>query len=813
MKFSHQLQFNAVPDWADYYLAYSNIKKLAYQIEKDLFSGVEEARDAEVDERTSLLDSSARANAVFVPALDKELNKIVKFYEKKEKELFAEEKKLAEDIEAYESAHPFMNSSIVGSGYFAGTTVHDTPQSQELGTPSGSAKDPFHPQPRRPSRSLSGTWPSSEFFHDTGMPPNIPGQNRPDTDPSNKSINSEFDGKDDEDNERANLKRRIIDLYVLTTELRSYVNLNQTAFTKITKKYDKVTYNTLKSTYIPNQVLTTHPFKAATKEALAHAITEIEYMYVSLTDMEPDLAVDELKTHLREHIVWERNTIWRDMIGQERKANAVKRKKESKALNIPYVGPVSRETIQQVVTLAGCLAIFIGLLFAPWFDTVEQTYCFAILVLASLLWATETVPLFVTALTVPLLVVCLGVMKTDDGNSRLPAPDATKKIFGTMFSPVIMLLLGGFAIAAALSKYGIAKGIATVVLSHAGQRPSRVLLATMLVATIASMWISNVAAPVLCFSLIQASLPILRTLPNNSSFGPCLILGIALASNVGGMASPISSPQNIIAIANMNPPPTWLQWFCIAIPICMLADIIIWLLLLWSYRPERSTPQIHTIRPSKDPITIPQVFISIVTVGTIVLWCMEHSFESVFGDMGIIAILPLIAFFGTGILTKEDYNNFLWTVITLAMGGIAMGKAVESSGLLRYIASQIQDVVQGLNPFEVFFIFGCLVLCVTTFISHTVGALIILPIVAEVGAGLPDPHPRLLVMGAALICSAAMGLPVSGFPNMNAIMLENEMGTPYLTTLDFLKNGVPSSILTTLIVVTVGYGLMTLLGF
>lgn len=113
-------------------------------------------------------------------------------------------------------------------------------------------------------------------------------------------------------------------------------------------------------------------------------------------------------------------------------------------------------------------------------------------------------PLFVTALLVPFMIITLRVMRSDDNqHTRLTAPDATKKVFSAMFSPVIMLLLGGFSIAGALSKFGIAKSMATFVLSKAGTRPNRVLLVNMMVATFASMWISNVAAPVLCFSLIQ----------------------------------------------------------------------------------------------------------------------------------------------------------------------------------------------------------------------------------------------------------------------------------------------------------------------
>jgi len=195
------------------------------------------------------------------------------------------------------------------------------------------------------------------------------------------------------------------------------------------------------------------------------------------------------------------------------------------------------------------------------------------------------------------------------------------------------------------------------------------------------------------------------------------------------------------------------------------------------------------------------------------LWCLEHQFEDFWGEMGIIAIIPMIAFFGTGILTKEDFNNFLWTVIILAMGGIALGKSVQSSGLLATIAEHIKSLVTGMTLFEIFFIFSCLVLVIATFVSHTVAALILLPIVREVVESLEEPHPRLLVMGAALMCSVAMGLPVSGFPNMNAIMLEDEVGVRYLGVGDFLWNGIPASVLAMGVVATIGYGLMVLVGF
>lgn len=248
-----------------------------------------------------------------------------------------------------------------------------------------------------------------------------------------------------------------------------------------------------------------------------------------------------------------------------------------------------------------------------------------------------------------------------------------------------------------------------------------------------------------------------------------LLLGIALASNMGGAASPIASPQNLIALQNMSPQPGWGIWFFIALPVCIVSIVLIWLLLLVTFRPGRNCT-IVPIRPMKDKFTGVQWFITFVTIGTILLWCVSHQLENVFGDMGVIAIIPIALFFGTGILTKEDFNNFLWTIIILAAGGLALGKAVNSSGLLHTIAISITEEVEGLSLYGVMCVFAALVAVVATFISHTVAALIILPLVAQVGGNMSDPHPNLLVMGTVLMASAAMGLPTSGFPNMSELI-------------------------------------------
>jgi phosphate transporter len=240
-------------------------------------------------------------------------------------------------------------------------------------------------------------------------------------------------------------------------------------------------------------------------------------------------------------------------------------------------------------------------------------------------------------------------------------------------------------------------------------------------------------------------------------------LGIALASCIGGLTSPISSPQNIITINLMDPNPGWGNWFAGAIPCAVITVLTTWGMLLLYFRPDRDTPHLNVVKSTgfAKP-SYSQVWVCIVCLATIALWCSESAMNDFFGNNGVIAAIPIVLLFGTNMLSKSDLNNFLWSVVVLAQGGMALGYAVQSSGLLNIIGNQIAVNVNNLPPLSIIFIFGMLILCFATFVSHTVAALIILPIVKQVGQNLPDPRANLMVMVTGLVCSVAMGLPVSG---------------------------------------------------
>lgn len=880
MKFSHSIQFNAVPDWSSHYISYSNLKKLIYQLEKQLNqSNGSTHKQADAESSPLLTQSQTWDNPdqIFTRKLDDELEKVCSFYQLKELEIFGEVDAILRDVREFQEEHEAGEQEGEGHGVRR-QSVWARARQQSI-FKSFTAKDAGGFKGRRRSSTL-GTRESRAALREeenedsasdddganegTALTKSTTSDTRPGTkgkdrrqsvaEHSNSAdLNSsiEFrrrqsvpfhDLNDDAMqalyDEGITLKKRIVNVYVSVNELRSFVQLNEKGFGKVLKKYDKVLDRNLKTGYVNANVKTAEPFQQHAQDSLSEQVARLEEGYASIvTHGDADAARRELRLHLREHVVWERNTVWREMIGIERKAQAANLGIRNTMLGQDTDPKKARlqgdndgdGAVKEVVTPVGryrcptflvsgtfwvlvlCCVVFAVLLGVRFMEKEEQQNCLALVVFVSLLWATEAIPLFVTSLLVPFLVVVLRVVRSDaPPHNRLPSKQAAGFIFAAMWTPVIMLLLGGFTIAAALSKYNIAKILATTVLSKAGTKPRTVLLTSMGVAMFASMWISNVAAPVLCFSIVQ---PILRNLPSDSDMSKALILGIALASNMGGAASPIASPQNLIALQNMEPQPGWGIWFFVALPVCIISILLIWLLLLVTFRPGRGTT-IVPIRPMKDRFTGLQWFISLTTLATIVLWCVSHQLEGVFGDMGVIAIIPIALFFGTGVLTKEDFNNFLWTIIILAAGGLALGKAVNSSGLLTTIALSITREVGGLGLYSMTLVFCALIAVVATFISHTVAALIILPLVREVGLGMKDPHPNLLVMASVLMASAAMGLPTSGFPNMTAIMMEDSLtGRRYLGVRHFLTRGVPSSLLAYGVVVTVGFGCMRLVGF
>ena len=212
------------------------------------------------------------------------------------------------------------------------------------------------------------------------------------------------------------LKKRTVSLYVSLCELKSYIQLNRTGFSKACKKYDKTLDRDIKSSYLKNRVNPAYPFQPSTMQHLEENIANVEKSYAHvITKGDINMAKRELRLHLREHVVWERNTVWREMIGVERKAQAANMgfrrtllggdQDPSKAqlqgdepdqMDTKEVfTPVGRLTCPRWLfsstffMLVAILAIFIVLLVVPIMEHAVQQNCLALVIFVSLLWATE----------------------------------------------------------------------------------------------------------------------------------------------------------------------------------------------------------------------------------------------------------------------------------------------------------------------------------------------------------------------------------------------------------------------------------------
>ncbi|GAA5794739.1 hypothetical protein HPULCUR_000085 [Helicostylum pulchrum] len=877
MKFSHSIILNAVPEWLDQYVDYDRLKKIVYQAESDQVnkrnanskSNLRKAEEGRIftkklhhvsDTTSSDQELHNRENEQFLLELDLQLDKVLKFFPIKVKDYLQDSQELdsqfatfniplddefesaalfTNPLEALDSglhtrrrfsreSHTTCNSSTAGSDH--GTSIYFVPlygAGQNLKTNSSTDTLPLENSLKKvPSSGSYGlrrasTVHSEDVYDHHGVsierslthhanttqyPPeesparimHVSGLQSGRRRGSQISVNQAHDIE--EFNMYYNFRVRCAATYISLTELKSYVDINRTAFDKILKKWDKVTDSHLREAYFSKIVKTAEPFSAENFDRIDNTLEHVLNMYAAVfTNGKKHLAEVELKMHIRDHVIFERSTVWKDLVGKERQTMDAHASIPLKGFRVPYLNMfISHKTMYNIFGFLLALTVYIVLMYIDTMNQKEASKCLALLLFAALMWAFECIPLFATAFLVPLLVVPMHICRDGNGNI-LPASDAAKLVFKAMFSDTIMVLLGGFSIAAALSKHGVAKAFASTILSKAGSKPRYVILVNMYLATFLCMWISN---------------PILRTLRSNSTVAPSLVLGIALASCIGGLASPISSPQNIIAINLMDPSPGWGIWFAGALPCGIITVFTTWVLILLYFRPDNDTPHLNVIksqgfsRPTRS-----QAWVSIVCLSTIALWCAETSMNEFWGDNGVIAAIPFVLLFATNMLNKNDLNNFLWSVVTLAQGGMALGFAVESSGLLDIIGHRIATNVGHLSDLAIIFVFGFLVLVFATFVSHTVAALIILPIVKQVGENLPISHPNLLVMVTVLVCSVAMGLPVSGFPNMNAIMLEDPTGKPYLKIKDFLLCGVPSSILAAIITICLGYGIISGIGF
>ena len=448
--------------------------------------------------------------------------------------------------------------------------------------------------------------------------------------------------------------------------------------------------------------------------------------------------------------------------------------------------------------------------------------CLAILCTICFLWITEAIPPFATAYLIPILAVWLQIGIDKETGQRIPTSEMAKKFSYQFMDPIIFVFFGSLVLSTGLQKLNITNRISRFILSLITPKPSIVLLVLMLINLGIGAFLSNVASTTLTLSL---ALPIIKSMKPNDEFIKALLFGIAWSGNCGGQPTTIASPQNVIAVHIVGvagTPVTFLDWTYFAVPVSVILTLLQWFYLC-RILPKGSSELLQiTTNSNEEPWSIKHTQAVCVTVVTIFLWAFGDTFNWFMGHIGIASMIPIVWFYGCGILNTSDFNSMKWSTLSLLGGGLALGEAMKISGLLDVIAENAKSVLGNISTLSLLVVILIIEGCLASLLSSTTAASIMFPLIMAIGEN--TGHSSLLVVLAALMISTSQLFHISSFPNalVSGVCIECsseqekechvENGQPYLKGIDYVRYGWPTIVMGIVVISSVGYILASKLG-
>lgn len=454
-------------------------------------------------------------------------------------------------------------------------------------------------------------------------------------------------------------------------------------------------------------------------------------------------------------------------------------------------------------------------------------------------WITEAIPIAATALLPIVLFPMTGGLDLQ----------STTASFGHR---LIFLYVGGFLIAIAIEKWNLHRRIALKIIALIGCSPSRVILGFMVATASLSMWISNTATAVMMLPIGMAVVSQLSAESSQggaNSFGKALMLAIAYSASIGGMATLVGTPPNLVLAGAIDEiygiELSFFQWMIFGLPIslCLLA-------VCWFYL-TRVVLRVSPASVSEDQSELGRQFdiqydalgaisrqekcVLIVFALTALGWIARSFLQSRMPmlsalDDTIIAMVGGIALFivpagesvfgrdqdsagdnalghdefsrtaaGTsrGLLDWEDSKQLPWGIVLLFGGGMALASGFRESGLATWIGSQM-TLLQGVSMLTLLLVLITAVNFLTEITSNLATTSMLMPVLAPMALAI-DVHPYLLMVSATVAASCAFMLPVATPPNSVVF------GSGYLRIPDMVKVGIAMNL--------ISIGLLTLMVF
>src|ERR1700752_599361 len=432
----------------------------------------------------------------------------------------------------------------------------------------------------------------------------------------------------------------------------------------------------------------------------------------------------------------------------------------------------------------------------------------------ALWWLTAILPLPVTAL----LPLTLLPLITSSGVERTAHQYA---------DPIVFLFMGGFFLAAATERWQLHRRLAPPPLRAGRPRPPppvvRPLLALMIATVFVSMWISNTATAVMMLPLASAVLELARReAPNESAhLGKALILGVAYAASIGGVATLIGTPPTAIFAAAagkvLGRPVGFAEWLAIGLPVATVLLLFCWVLLVRFLFPLRGKlPGVRDLVARERSELGPWTSGQLITVSVLALaafsWIMREA--KTLGSLqlpGLVQLLPGLSDAGIAIgaalvlfvfpsslrerrftLDWESATRIPWGVLILFGGGLALADAFTSSGLAEWIGGRLEGL-RGALAIVVIGTVALLFVLLTELTSNTATAAMAMPIMAALAPAV-GMAPVGLMATAALGSALGFMLPVGTPPNALAF------GTGAVSSREMARAGVWMDLVSALVI-------------
>ena len=435
----------------------------------------------------------------------------------------------------------------------------------------------------------------------------------------------------------------------------------------------------------------------------------------------------------------------------------------------------------------------------------------AVTMLMAIWWATEAVPVAVTALLPLACFPMLGV--TDFKTAALPYAN-----------PNIYLFMGGFILALGIESSGLHKRLALKMLIAVGNSGAKLIGGFMLVSAIISMWVMNTSTTLMLLPIgLAVCASVAETIPNFSqrdrrNFEISLLLGIAYAASIGGMSTLVGTAPNIIFVGFMEEAYgleiSFTDWMKLGVPIATFMLFSSWYAITKIVYPVNFIASVETklqlqnmlndLGPlSKDEKKVLTIFSLAASAWMFRTLLDNYAPFSGLTDAGIAIIAALSFFFipsenqKTDLLTWEQANKLPWGLLVLFGGGLSLAASIGSSGLGGWIGQGL-TVLENVPSIILILAVATMIIFLTEITSNVATTSTFLPVVGAVALAL-GIAPISLTIPVVLAASCAFMLPVATPPN--AIVF----GSGKLTIPDMIRAGFALNI--------IGIFLVTLFAF